>query len=381
VRIALDASCIARPQPTGVAAYARNLILHLAALDTENGYYVGYRLSRLKYGKRFLGLSQPNFKIRLFHDLPGLRLPKGLDLFHGLDARISFWKGPQKLATFHDIGLILHPEFGTAHHREKILGRYERVSREADWILADSHHTSRDIQRYFQVPERKIRVIHLGVEERFFPRDPGACFETLRPYGLSDPYVLFLGGLSYRKNVSRMLEAFFSVCKRTSERLQFVIGGEEGHGAGEILARINRSSLRDRVRWIGYVPPEVLPCLYSRALALAFVTLYEGFGLPVLEAMACGVPVVASTSGSLPEVVGDAALLVDPHDTRQIEEALLRVVEDPACRKDLREKGFERAKQFTWQRTAQETLAYYADICGKPPRLQHASFASGCGRP
>jgi len=366
VRIALDASCVARPQPTGVAAYAKNLIRSLAALDKENAYYVGYRLSRIKYRERFLRLSQPNFKMRLFHDLPGLRLRRSLDIFHGLDVRIPSWKGPQRVATFHDIGLLLYPEFGTARHRDKILRRAERVSREADWILAVSRHTSRDIQRYLEVPERRIRVIHEGVEEGFFPRAPEMCVEALRPYGLSDPYVLFLGGLSYRKNVSRMLEAFFSLCTRTSSRIQFVIGGELGHGASEILAQINRSSLRDRVRWIGYVPPEVLPCLYSRSLAFAFVTLYEGFGLPVLEAMACGTPVVASTSGSLPEVAGDAALLVDPQDARQIEEAFLRLLEDVGFRESLREKGIERAKHFTWQRAAQETLAYYTDICAQP---------------
>ncbi|MEW6440803.1 MAG: glycosyltransferase family 1 protein [bacterium] len=363
MKIALDASCAARPQPTGVAAYARNLIRHLAALDAENAYCVGYRLSRIKYRDRFVRPRQPNFRVRLFHDWPGLRLPRDVDVFHGLDARISQGNGSQTLATFHDIGLILHPEFGTARHRDKILRRYEQVCRQADWILAVSRHTGRDLQEHFGVPERKIRVIHEGVEERFRPLDRAHCADVLEHYGLAGPYVLFLGGLSYRKNVSRMLDAFSGLDPKSCRGVKFVIGGETGHGAEPLLEQIGSPDLRDRVRWIGYVPPEVLPCLYSQARAFCFVTLYEGFGLPVLEAMACGTPVVAATTGSLPEVAGDAALLVDPCDTGRIRAALLEVLEDAGSRERLQRAGRARAREFSWRKAAEGTLAYYRDIC------------------
>lgn len=362
MKIVLDASCLARAQPTGIATYARNLIHHLAAIDSENIYYLGYLLSRLKKRRHFIRVPQPNFKTKIFHDSLSMGFPRGIDIFHGLDVRIAFWEHPQKIATIHDIGAILYPEFSAPSHREKMLGRYERVLRACDWVVTDSHHTRADIQDRFSVPESKTRVIHLGVEERFFPRDMDRCSEVLQAYGINRPYFLFLGSISFRKNVTRMIEAFFAACPKIPSSMQFVLAGEEGYGSEDILSQLSRAPLRDRVRWIGYIPQEDLPFFYSHAAAFLFVTLYEGFGLPVPEAMACGTPVIASNVSSVPEVASDAATLVDPYDTSQIRDAIIRIAEDPVYRSGMREKGLKRARLFSWEGAARETLGLYRQV-------------------
>lgn len=202
----------------------------------------------------------------------------------------------------------------------------------------------------------------MGVPEEFRPCGPQEQAAVRSRYGLDKDFLLFVGAITRRKNIRRLLAAFREVSK--ARDVVLILAGRPGYGAAEELAPIGELGLKDRVRLLGYVAEADLPALYSSAKLFLFPSLYEGFGIPVLEAMACGTPVVTSDCSSLPEVAGGAALLVDPSDIHAIAEAALRLLDDEPLRQDLAARGIERAKQFSWMRTARETLEIYKSLCG-----------------
>ncbi len=227
-------------------------------------------------------------------------------------------------------------------------------------IIADSQATARDLTTYFGVAPERLRVAYLGgppVED--VPPRP----EILARYGLPPRYFLFVGTLQPRKNVARLIRAFAQVARQDGD-VVLALGGQAGRGADALRGLIDRLGLGDRVRWLGYLPDADRPSLYAGAAAFVFPSLYEGFGMPVLEAMAWGAPVIASTTSSLPEVVGDAGLLVDPYDVDGLARAMAEVMTDPKLRERLLIAGRRRAATFSWDRCAGEVEAAFADALG-----------------
>jgi glycosyltransferase involved in cell wall biosynthesis len=283
---------------------------------------------------------------------------RGAHLFHATNYTTPSTRSTPVVLTVHDLALLRFPELGTPALR-RLVGRVGRNAAAARLIIADSEATARDLRELLAIPSAKIRVVHCGCAAQFRPVTAPDCEPVLRRHGISTPYLLHLGTLEPRKNLVRLLGAYRQVLRSQSDVPPLVLAGAPGWGATAVRRALDELQLRDRVHLTGAVPTRDLPALYSAAVAMVFPSLYEGFGLPVLEAMACGTPVVSSTGGSLPELAADAALYVEPSDEAAIADAIATVLRDASVRGELRVRGMARARQFTWARCAERTAAVY----------------------
>ncbi|HET9014835.1 MAG TPA: glycosyltransferase family 1 protein [Thermomicrobiaceae bacterium] len=257
------------------------------------------------------------------------------------------------VVTVHDLGYLHEPGAHTPSARRYLDWSTRWSARAARLLIAISRATRDDLIRYYGVPDGKIRVVPHGVDERFGPMDPAAA-AAVAPLGVRPPYILFVGTLQPRKNLARLIRAFDRLAGERPE-LTLVLAGRRGWLAEQIDAALARSPHRDRILLLGHAPDDALPSLYAGASALALPSLSEGFGLPVLEAMACGTPALVSDRGALPEVGGEAALVVDPLDEEAIARGLARLLE-PTERARRSETGRQWAATFTWARTAEHSL-------------------------
>ena len=290
----------------------------------------------------------------------------GAELYHATEHLLLSLRSTPTVLTVHDLIFRHLP----AHH--KPLNRWylnltvPLYCRRATHVIAISEYTRHDLVAAYGLPPEKITVIHEAASPRFRPQPPDAVAAVRTRYGLPDRYLLFVGTIEPRKNLSRLLAAFESVrADGLSDGL--VIVGRRGWLYGDFFARLEQSPVRHAVLLPGYVPDEDLPAVYAGAQALVFPSLYEGFGLPVLEAMACGTPVVASDASSIPEVGGDAALYFDPRDVGAMVEAIRQLVREAGPREDMRTRGLARAAGFSWQVAASRTRAVYNAVLGKSP--------------
>jgi glycosyltransferase involved in cell wall biosynthesis len=284
------------------------------------------------------------------------------DVFHATAYAAPRTRTVPVVLSVHDLALMRFPELGGA----TLAGVVERTRRavgEARLILASSDATRRDLIELAAAPAERVRVVHLGCDASFHPLPVEAARAVVRQrYGVDAPYLLHLGTLEPRKNLARLVRAYARLRGELRDPPSLVLAGERGWKCDDVFRLVDELNLRAQVRFTGRVDDADLPVLFNAAAVFVYPSLYEGFGLPPLEAMACGVPVVCSNVASLPEVVGDAALLVDPLDEEGLTAALRRVLEEPALRADLRQRGLERARRFSWQRCAEATLAAYADV-------------------
>jgi glycosyltransferase involved in cell wall biosynthesis len=232
-------------------------------------------------------------------------------------------------------------------------------------VLTVSETSKRDILRYFHVPESKIDVIYNAIDERLGEAPTDAEMAQVRErYQLNDPFVLYAGNIKPHKNLERLIEAFNTVRRGGLENVKLLIIGDEISKYAALRRAVQRHKLHKHVRFFGFVSDKTLASLYRLASVFVFPSLYEGFGLPPLEAMAAGTPVVTSNVSSLPEVVGDAAILIDPYEPDEIAGALRRVLTDPALRDDLRARGFARVKEFSWDRSVHRVREIYDEVLG-----------------
>jgi len=341
LRIAFDASCSLDRPLTGVGVYCRELLRGLASAHPEARLLFGYRPHR--YLRSFGEALPAGARRRLLQAplTPGL----GRGLFHGLNQRLPRFPLARSVATFHDL-FVLTGEYSTPEFRRRFAAQAEDAAARADLIIAVSAFTAGQIEEHLKVARSRIRVVHHGVRRRDLP---GAAREEL---------VLNVGSMQRRKNVARLVAAF----ERLPEGWSLVLAGGSGYGATDILDRIASSPARERIRIAGYVSPAELDRLYARASIFAFPSLDEGFGMPVLEAMAAGVPVITSSRSALPEVAADAALTVDPENQEQITEALAHLAASETLRSELRARGLARSKEFSWAKTVRETWNVYREL-------------------
>jgi glycosyltransferase involved in cell wall biosynthesis len=262
------------------------------------------------------------------------------------------------VATVHDLGFMYYPEAHRAADRRYLAWSTAWNARRSAAVLADSQATRADLVREYRVAESKVHVVYLGRDEGLAPVRERAALDGVKArYGIGKRYLLYVGTLQPRKNLSRLVEGFARLAT-TPEMLdvQLVLAGKRGWLYEELFSEVRRRSLEGRVLFPGFVAEDDLAALYSGALGYVFPSLYEGFGIPVLEAQACGVPVMTSNNSSLPEVAGDAALLVDPADVDAIADAMLRLATDDALRAELVKRGLANVKRFSWEKCARETL-------------------------
>lgn len=266
-----------------------------------------------------------------------------------------------RIVTIHDMTPFVYPESHT--WLTNLLFRHfiPRTLPFVDRIVTDSAASKRDIERLYRFLPNRITVIPCGVAEAFRPPTPDGRHAVLANYGLGEGYLLTVGSLQPRKNLETIINAYGLLRQRGFSQPLVIVGKEAWKSAGP-FRRIRELGLEASVLLTGYVPDADLPALYAGSAAFVFASLYEGFGLPPLEAMACGAPVVTSNSSSLPEVVGDAGIMIDPLDVHALTEALVCLLSNPVVRADYRARGLARARNFTWERSARKHVAVYKEI-------------------
>ncbi len=351
---------------SGVSTYIRHLVRGLAgvSLPGEALVYLPFdcrdefpSTPRLRGRVSPIPLLRPSQRILWEHTVfPWVLWKDRLDLLHATMNVAPWWSPCPVVVTILDLAYMRYPHVHP-RGRRLYLGAMTRLTvRRARAIVAISHHTGAEIEHLLRVPHERIHVIHLGVDAdmRPLPRDQVESFRRQR--GLPPRYLLYLGNLEPRKNLSRLVQAYARIrgCGAA-----LVLAGARGWGYAELFQLVETLGLSRQVLFPGFVPREELPLWYNGAEALVYPSLYEGFGLPPLEAMACGTPVLTSTASSLPEVVGEAGLLVPPDDVPGLAEAMQRLLREEELRADLRQRGLQQARRFTWEQTAQETANLY----------------------
>jgi len=282
-----------------------------------------------------------------------------LDLLHSPDFIPPAFGYRRSVITVHDLNFLHYPQFLTAQSRRYYNQQIEWAVSRADHILADSHATKSDLVSLLNAPPEKITTVHLAADPSFRPLPEAEVRQVAARYGLEPGYLLCVGTLEPRKNIPGLLAAYRSLLDAQVTDAPLALVGGKGWLYDEIFERVEELHLAGQVHFLCNVPDADLVGLYNGASVLATVSFYEGFGLPALEAMACGAPVVVADRASLPEVVGEAGLLADPDDPGDIVRALTRVLTDEPLRAQMRERGLAQAARFTWEKTARETLDVY----------------------
>ncbi len=287
----------------------------------------------------------------------------GVDIFHSSDVLNYALPGAKSVTTIHDLTTLILPQYHLPHIQKMQAEKFRFAQEQADAVIAVSENTKRDIVRLLGIEPERVHVVHEGVEPGLRPLSSEAIDPTLTAYGLeSQTYILHVGTIEPRKNLVRLVEAYHQVHQAMPQPPKLVLVGRKGWFYDEVYAKVTVLNLTRDVLFFDTVADDELPAFYNGALLLVYPTLYEGFGLPALEAMACGTAVVAANTSSLPEVIGDAGLLINPTDTLALADAIVHLLEDPIRRAKLSQKGLIQVKQFTWERVAQETVTVYEKV-------------------
>jgi glycosyltransferase involved in cell wall biosynthesis len=333
--VALDATYSVGNTLSGVGLYSREILFGLAAAHPEVRFDFCYRPHRyLRAGE-----LPANARRRLLLGVANAKL------FHGLNQRLPrVWRG-RSIATFHDL-FVMTGEYSTPEFRARFTAQAREAAKRADAIIAVSEFTKRQVIELLDVDARRVHVVHHGLRPLRYA------------HAAREKVVLNVGAIQARKNIARLVEAFETL----DSAWRLVLAGSFGYGSEAIRERIERSPARDRIAVLGYITPGQLAAWYARASIFAFPSLDEGFGMPLLEAMAAGAPIVTSAASALPEVAGDAALLVDPRDTQALAGALKRLAEDRELGLELVGRGKARVREFSWEKAVRQTWAVYQDV-------------------
>jgi alpha-1,3-rhamnosyl/mannosyltransferase len=284
-------------------------------------------------------------------------LTRGADVFHCSGLTRHPPRGPRLTATIHDMTCWLMPELHPAANR-RADRNFEKILRRADGLIAVSESTKSDAVRVLGLRPEKIAVIHSGIAAPFFDPSAEAIDAVRTRYGLNHPFVLFIGTIEPRKNIDMLLDAFAALPASVRQEFELVVAGPMGWASASTAVRVRS------VRYLGYIPePDIAP-LTAAATVFAYPSLYEGFGFPVAQAMAAGTPVITSNVSSLPEITGDAALLIDPRSVTELRDGLSRLLLSPALRAELAAKGRERARAFGWEACAARSLLFFREVAG-----------------
>ncbi|HKH71797.1 MAG TPA: glycosyltransferase family 1 protein, partial [Vicinamibacterales bacterium] len=348
----------------------RNLLRHLARIDRSTEYVLFTQPADIELGSelgenfRAVVERAGAYSVREQLTIPMDLRRERIDLFHAPHYVLPPLTPCKSVVTIHDCIHLRFPQylpnsFAYAYARSSLWVATHRASR----VLTVSEASKRDILRYFHVPEAKIDVIYNAIDDRLGePLRDEEIGQVRERYQLNDPFVLYAGNIKPHKNLERLIEAFHMLRRGGLEQVKLLIIGDEVSQYATLRRAVHRHKLHKHVRFFGFVPDKTLAALYRLASVFVFPSLYEGFGLPPLEAMASGTPVITSNVSSLPEVVGDAALLIDPYDSAEIANAVRRVLTEPALAADLRQRGLARVKDFSWERSVARVRDIYQEV-------------------
>ena len=356
----------------GIGTYIQNLLPALARIDEENQYLIFAHpeheeaLAELPENFRFVAEKAKGYSARELVALPWQILRRRLDLFHATHYVLPYLVPCKTVVTIHDIIHLLYPEFlpnRFAHLYASAMIRHSLSS--GDRIIANSQNTKSDLLETFEVEGDKIEVVYHGVPQRFRARiGDEVAAAVLERLAIDKPYVLFVGNPKPHKNLINLVRAFARAREIQDFDADLVCVGDNGHKAFRIRQQAEHLGVGDRVKLVGRVSNEDLPAIYQQAALFVYPTLYEGFGFPVVEAMASGVPVITSNKSALKEVAEGYADLVNPLDVEEMARALAHGMTHPEHREALAQLGLRRAEDFRWQQTAEKTLAIYMSVLG-----------------
>lgn len=383
MRIGIDAQTILNPQigeAAGLGHYTYQLIKHLLEIDKENEYvlFFNYR-AREKDIQKF---SAPNVKIRRFpfsyyqkylslayNEMLSAMFFKrdNLDVLHAPGGIVPFVYKGKLVVTAHNLALKKNPDLFSKKELIKSKIKSPAFGR-SDLVIAVSEAAKKDLENDFGIKSDKIKVINNAFDEKFFQEATSDEIQIVKnKYKIDKEYILFMNTIKPINNLARLIEAFSKSRlvlrgKKPGSCYKLVLAGKSGWLSGEIKQIAKDFGLKNEIVFTGYIPPEDLNALFGGADVFISVPLYEEFGSPVLEAMACGVPVICSNVSSLPEIANGAAILVNPYDIEGMKSAILRVLDNDNLREDLKKKGLEQARKFHWKKTAEETLKVYEEV-------------------
>jgi glycosyltransferase involved in cell wall biosynthesis len=369
MRIAFDGTTL-RPGRTGVGYYTEHLLQHLARAVESTSHEL------IVVSNQRIDTAQPLPRHVRVHDR--LRFPLRIawmqmlaarvledvraDVAHFTNGMIPLGTSAARVVTIHDVSLKLYPECHPI--RRRIINRplVAIAARVADAVIAVSHSARNDLLRFHRIPPERVSVVHEAAGPGFMRiTDPRQRARIRMRYALPDRFMLYVGAIEPRKNLPRLMEAF-ARARRHGISHDLVCVGPYGWSSRDLYQHIDKLGLRRVVHFTGYVPVEDLPVIYNLAEFFAFPSIYEGFGLPVIEAMACGTPVITANASSLAEIAGGAAYTVDPHDVDALTGAIVALASDSERREELSRRGLARAQEFSWARTARDMLALYDKV-------------------
>lgn len=377
MRIGIDGIPLATPK-TGIGHYTFELAHSLAEIAPEDEFEIiapvvlNTPSSPLPNLRTVLGRSGALRRRWWTIGLPLHVVENRLPLFHGTNYMIPLWQRCLTVVTIHDLSLLLHSDT----HQEDLVRRAKRrlptMTRIASHILTDSEAVKKEICEHLAVSPEKITAVPLAARRMFSPVRLDETLETRRRLGVEDDFILFVGTVEPRKNLISLVRAFDELMRTTDFRPQLVVAGQKGWLTEDLYEYVEQSDLKNRILFTGYVSDADLASLYSSCKVSVYPSLYEGFGLPALEAMACGAPVITSRIPVIMETASGAARLVAPTDLQELTAALVEMLRDPKAREHYSVAGRQRASDFTWELTARRTLDVYRQVCGQAAGKQVA---------
>ena len=370
MKIAIDARSSTLHQGTGIGTYTSNLISEILSLDSNDEFtlFCSGKFNK-EFNKENVNIIYSSGRHGGFYEkyyIPNALNKVHADLYHIPQNGIGFdfdTKIPT-IVTIHDLIPYIMPETVGKGYLERFLNNMPNIISNSRGILTVSEYSKRDILKFFSFyPEEKIFVTPLAANNNFKPLDKNQCnLYVKNTFKVDDPYILYIGGFSLRKNALGLIKSFCKVYKDLNKPYKLLLVGPLKDEGEKLLSFVQENNLQDKVVFCGYIEDDILPVLYSGCDAFVYPSFYEGFGLPPLEAMSCKAPVITSSITSIPEVTGDSAILINPYNIDELDNALVDLLNNETLKAELSEKGYLRSLNFTWNKTAKNTLNAYRSL-------------------
>ncbi|MCM8709663.1 glycosyltransferase family 4 protein [Clostridium sp. SYSU_GA19001] len=374
MKIAIDARGVNWYRGTGIGTYTDKVLRYLLRMDSKNYYHIywsGENYEEFQFSNtNIIMASKKHHRFFEQNYFPADLKDNNIDIYHIPQNGIGMCENIEckKIATMHDLIPYIMPETVGRGYLLKFLKDVPKVIELSDALITVSEWSKQDILKYFPIDKNKIFVTPLAADDIYKPLDKEKCKYFLsKQYNINKSFILYIGGFSPRKNVKSLITAFAKVYKDLGKDYNLVIVGatrDQGQYLSEFSSNLEFSS---KIIFTGFAPENHLPILYNACDAFVYPSLYEGFGLPPLEAMNCGTPVITSNLTSIPEVVGDAGILINPYNEYELMEALKKLLNNEKLQNEYREKGLIRAQDFSWNKTAEKTLEVYKKIYNLNP--------------